>query len=186
MFPMVSGLTEVREVHELLEECRRELRERHLPFDENMRVGIMIEVPSAAMMSDVLARYVDFFSIGTNDLTQYTIAVDRVNYRVANMFRSTHPGVIRLMRQTINAGIPTAVCGEMGADIKLLPLLVGLGATELSVGTHLLPLVRYAIRHLNYEECCNMAEKALMAEDSHTIRTLSRELALKSYPSLFE
>lgn len=186
MFPMVSGLTEVREVHELLEECRAELRARNLPFDENMRVGIMIEVPSAAMMSDVLARYVDFFSIGTNDLTQYTIAVDRVNYRVASMFRSTHPGVIRLMRQTINAGIPTAVCGEMGADIKLLPLLVGLGATELSVGTHLLPLVRYAIRHLNYEECRAMAEEALQAEDSYTIRALSKALAKKSYPGLFE
>lgn len=185
MFPMVSGLTEVREVHELLEECRAELRARNLPFDENMRVGIMIEVPSAAMMSDVLARYVDFFSIGTNDLTQYTIAVDRVNYRVASMFRSTHPGVIRLMRQTINAGIPTAVCGEMGADIKLLPLLVGLGATELSVGTHLLPLVRYAIRHLNYEECRAMAEEALLAEDSYTIRALSKALAKKSYPGLF-
>lgn len=186
MFPMVSGLTEVREVHELLEECRAELRARNLPFDEYMRVGIMIEVPSAAMMSDVLARYVDFFSIGTNDLTQYTIAVDRVNYRVASMFRSTHPGVIRLMRQTINAGIPTAVCGEMGADIKLLPLLVGLGATELSVGTHLLPLVRYAIRHLNYEECRAMAEEALQAEDSYTIRALSKALAKKSYPGLFE
>ncbi len=186
MFPMVSGLTEVREVHDLLEECRAELRARNLPFDENMRVGIMIEVPSAAMMSDVLARYVDFFSIGTNDLTQYTIAVDRVNYRVASMFRSTHPGVIRLMSRTINAGIPTAVCGEMGADIKLLPLLVGLGATELSVGTHLLPLVRYAIRHLCYEECRAMAEKALQAEDSHTIRALSRALAQKSYPGLFE
>lgn len=186
MFPMVSGLTEVREVHELLEECRVELRARNLPFDENMRVGIMIEVPSAAMMSDVLARYVDFFSIGTNDLTQYTIAVDRVNYRVASMFRSTHPGVIRLMRQTINAGIPTAICGEMGADIKLLPLLVGLGATELSVGTHLLPLVRFAIRHLNYEECRAMAEEALLAEDSYTIRALSKALAKKSYPGLFE
>lgn len=186
MFPMVSGLTEVREVHELLEECRAELRARNLPFDENMRVGIMIEVPSAAMMSDVLARYVDFFSIGTNDLTQYTIAVDRVNYRVASMFRSTHPGVIRLMRQTINAGIPTAICGEMGADIKLLPLLVGLGATELSVGTHLLPLVRFAIRHLNYEECRAMADEALQAEDSYTIRALSKALAKKSYPGLFE
>ncbi len=186
MFPMVSGLTEVRDVHALLEECRAELRARGLAFDEHMRVGIMIEVPSAAMMSDVLARYVDFFSIGTNDLTQYTIAVDRVNYRVASMFRATHPGVIRLMRQTINAGIPTAICGEMGADIKLVPLLVGLGATELSVGTHLLPLVRYAIRHLNYEECRAMAEQALQAEDSYTIRELSAALALKSYPALFD
>ena len=128
-----------------------------------MRVGIMIEVPSAAMMADVLARYVDFFSIGTNDLTQYTIAVDRVNYRVASMFRSTHPGVIRLIRHTIDAGIPTAICGEMGGDITLVPLLVGLGATELSVGAHILPLIRFAIRHLNYEECRQMAEQALQA-----------------------
>lgn len=186
MFPMVSGITEVLQVKELLEECRAELRERGLAYDEHMRVGVMIEVPSAAMMSDVLARHVDFFSIGTNDLTQYTIAVDRVNFRVSGMFRPTHPGVIRMIRQTISAGIPTAICGEMGGDINLVPLLVGLGATELSVGTHLLPLIRYAIRHLSYEECRQMTEKALQAEDSYTIRGLSQELARKSYPSLFE
>lgn len=185
MFPMISGLTEVKEARELLEECRTELRERGLPFDDQMRVGIMIEVPSAAMMTDVLARYVDFFSIGTNDLTQYTIAVDRVNYRVASMFRPAHPGVIRLMHHTIQAGIPTAICGEMGGDITLLPLLVGLGATELSVGTHLLPLVRFGIRRLNYAECRAMAEQALQAEDSYTIRALSREVAERSYPELF-
>ena len=186
MFPMVSGLTEVKEIHAILDECRRELRDRGEAFDAEMRVGIMIEVPSAAVMADVLARYVDFFSIGTNDLTQYTIAVDRVNYRVASMFRSTHPGVIRLIHQTIKAGIPTAICGEMGGDITLVPLLVGLGATELSVGSHLLPLIRFAIRHLNYEECRQMAEMALQAEDSRTIRALSKELALRSYPNLFE
>ena len=186
MFPMVSGLTEVRDVHAILEECREELRARGQAFDEKMRVGIMIEVPSAAMMADVLARYVDFFSIGTNDLTQYTIAVDRVNYRVASMFRSTHPGVIRLINKTIEAGIPTAICGEMGGDITLVPLLVGLGATELSVGTHVLPLSRFAIRHLNYEECREMAQQALQAEDSRTIRALSQSVALRSYPNLFE
>lgn len=185
MFPMISGLTEVKETRALLEECRAELRERGEAFDEQMRVGIMIEVPSAAMMTDVLARYVDFFSIGTNDLTQYTIAVDRVNYRVASMFRPAHPGVIRLMHHTIQAGIPTAICGEMGGDITLLPLLVGLGATELSVGTHLLPLVRFGIRRLNYAECRAMAEQALQAEDSYTIRALSREVAERSYPELF-
>ncbi len=185
MFPMVSGITEVKDVHALLDECRAELRERGLSYDEHMRVGIMIEVPSAAMMADVLARHVDFFSLGTNDLTQYTIAVDRVNFRVANMFRPTHPGVVRLMRHTIAAGIPTAVCGEMGGDINLVPLLVGLGVAELSVGAHLLPLVRYAVRHLNYEECRQMAELALQAEDSYTIRNYSSELARKSYPDLF-
>lgn len=186
MFPMVSGLTEVKDVRLLLDECREELRAAGVPFDEDMRVGMMIEVPSAAMMSDVLAQYVDFFSIGTNDLTQYTIAVDRVNYRVADMFRPTHPGVIRLMHQTISAGIPTAICGEMGGDITLLPLLVGLGATELSVGTHVLPVIRFAIRHLNYEECCRMAQLALQAEDSRTIRALSKAVALQSYPNLFD
>lgn len=186
MFPMVSGLTEVREVKDILDECRDELRKRGQEFDEDMRVGIMIEVPSAAMMADVLARYVDFFSIGTNDLTQYTIAVDRVNYRVASMFRSTHPGVIRLIHKTIQAGIPTAICGEMGGDITLVPLLVGLGATEFSVGAHLLPLIRFAIRHLNYEECRKMAEMALQAEDSYTIRALSKAVAVQSYPNLFE
>lgn len=186
MFPMVSGLTEVKDVHALLEECRSELRARNQAYSEKMRVGIMIEVPSAAMMADVLARHVDFFSIGTNDLTQYTIAVDRVNYRVASMFRPTHPGVIRLMHKAMATGCPTAVCGEMGADIALIPLLVGLGATELSVGTHLLPLVRFAIRHLNYAECCAMAQQALLAEDSRTIRALSKEVALRSYPNLFD
>lgn len=186
MFPMVSGVTEVHDVRMLLDECRAELRREGLAFDPKMRVGIMIEVPSAAMMADVLARYVDFFSIGTNDLTQYTIAVDRVNYRVASMFRPTHPGVIRLMRQTIEAGVPTAICGEMGGDITLIPLLVGLGALELSCGTHLLPLVRFAIRHLNYEECRAMAQQALRAEDSKTVRALSKALALRSYPNLFD
>ena len=186
MFPMVSGLTEVKDALLLLDECRAELRKRGQAYDPKMRVGIMIEVPSAAMMADVLARYVDFFSIGTNDLTQYTIAVDRVNYRVSGMFRPTHPGVIRLMRHTIEAGIPTAICGEMGADITLIPLLVGLGAKELSCGTHLLPLVRFAIRHLNYAECRAMAEQALQAEDSRTIRALSKAIALRSYPNLFD
>lgn len=185
MFPMVSGITEVRMTLDLLEECRAELRERGLAFDAHMRVGVMIEVPSAAMMADVLAPYVDFFSIGTNDLTQYTIAVDRVNYRVSSMFRVTHPGVVRLIHRTIEAGIPTTICGEMGGDINLVPLLVGLGATEISMGTHLLPVVRFAIRSLNYEECRAMAQQALRAEDSLTIRNLSRDLALKAYPQLF-
>ncbi len=185
MFPMVSGITEVRCALDLLDECREELRQRGQIFDEKMRVGIMIEVPGAAMMADVLAKYVDFFSIGTNDLTQYTIAVDRVNHRVASIFRVTHPGVIRLMARTVRAGIPTAICGEMGGDINLVPLLVGLGATEISVGTHLLPVIRVAIRHLSYEECRNMAQQALRAEDSATIRELSHCLALKSYPQLF-
>lgn len=190
MFPMVSGVTEVRLARELLEECKAELRREGLSYDEHIRVGIMIEVPSAAVIADILAEEVDFFSIGTNDLTQYTIAVDRVNFRVAHMFRSTHPGVIRLINMTISEGaekgIPTAVCGEMAGDITMLPLLVGMGASELSVGVHHLPIIRYAVRNLNYWECRDMVREALLAKDSSTVKMLSKGLAKRSYPDLFD
>lgn len=186
MFPMISGLTELLEVKEILAECQADLDQRGLAYDPAIRIGVMIEVPSAAMMADILAEHVDFFSIGTNDLTQYTIAVDRVNFRVASMFRPTHPGVIRLIHHTIKAGIPTAICGETGSDLSLVPLLVGLGAHELSVGTHCAPLIRYAIRHLNYEDCKEVARLSLLASNSLAIRTLSRDLAMKSYPKLFQ
>ncbi len=184
MFPMISGMSELREVKEMLEQCRAELRERGEPFDEQLRVGIMIEVPSAAMISDVLAQHVDFFSVGSNDLTQYTIAVDRVNHRVAEMFRPAHPGVIRLMHKTVQAGIPTCLCGETGSDLILLPLLVGLGYDSISAGAHVLPAIRYAIRHLNYSDCVALTEHALRAGEASEIRDMSRELAMKAYSNL--
>lgn len=186
MFPMISGIFEVLTIRELLDECRKELSEEGVAFAPDMKVGLMIEVPSAAMIADNLSQYVDFFSIGTNDLTQYTIAVDRVNHKVASMFRPAHPAVIRLMSMTIDSGIPTAICGEMGSDLTLLPLLVGIGAHELSLGTHMIPMVRYAIRNLNYEECRAMAQEALKQPSSLDIRALSQALAEKSYPVLFE
>lgn len=185
MFPMISGIFEVLTIRELLEECRQELINAGHAFDPSMKVGVMIEVPSAAMIADTLAPYVDFFSIGTNDLTQYTIAVDRVNHKVASMFRPAHPAVIRLMSMTIESGVPTAICGEMGSDLTLIPLLVGLGAHELSLGTHMMPLVRYAIRNLNYEECRAMAQEALKQPSSLDIRALSQAIAERSYPILF-
>lgn len=190
MFPMVSGYTEVVAARQLLQECREELEREHLPCARDLRMGIMIEVPSAAIMADVLAREVDFFSIGTNDLTQYTIAVDRINNRVANMFRPTHPAVVRIMNMTVEAGnkagIPTAICGEMAGDITLLPLLVGLGATSMSVGVHLVPIIRYAIRNLDYGQCRDMAQQALLAPHSRYIVEMSSTLARASYPALFE
>lgn len=190
MFPMVSGYTEVVTAKALLEECKQELEQKNIPYSHDLKVGIMIEVPSAAIMADVLAKEVDFFSVGTNDLTQYAIAVDRVNNRVANMFRPTHPGVIRMIDMTITAGdregIPTSICGEMAGDITLLPLLVGLGATVMSVGVHLVPIIRYAIRHLDQSECRLMAREALQASNSRTIVNLSTNLAKVSYPALFE
>ncbi len=190
MFPMVSGRTEIIRAKGILEECKNDLEKAGIPYDKNLKTGIMVEVPSAAILADVLAEEVDFFSIGTNDLTQYVIAVDRVNSHVARMYRPTHPAVIRLIDMTVKAGrkkgIPISVCGEMAGDILLLPLLVGLGADEFSVGIHLVPIIRYAIRHLNYEECRVIAEKALKAPDSNTILSLSSEAAKKAYPNLFE
>lgn len=190
MFPMVSGYTEVITAKHILQECRDELERNNIPYAQDLKVGIMIEVPSAAIMTDVLAKEVDFFSVGTNDLTQYTIAVDRINNRVANMFRPTHPAVVRIIGMTIAAGdkegIPTAICGEMAGDITLLPLLVGLGATSMSVGVHLVPIIRYAIRNLDYGACRDMAQEALRAPNSRTIVSLSASLARESYPALFE
>ncbi len=186
MFPMVSGLSELLEAKTHLDECREELRAAGIAYGEDLRVGVMIEVPSAAMIADLLAPHVDFFSIGSNDLTQYTIAVDRVNYRVADMFRPAHPGVLRLMHQTVKAGIPTSICGETGSDLVLLPLLVGLGVDSISAGTHVLTALRYAIKHLNYADCCALAARALQAGDASEIRSMSRELAMASYPKLLD
>ncbi len=190
MFPMVSGLIEIRQAKAILQECREELEQAGIPYAKDLKVGVMIEVPSAALMADAIAKEVDFFSIGTNDLTQYTIAVDRVNSRVAHMFRSTHPSVIRMIDMTIKAGqqehITTSICGEMAGDVILLPLLIGLGADVVSVGVHLIPVIRYAIRHLDYQECRALADKALQSECSAEILELSTELAKKSYPKLFE
>ncbi len=190
MFPMISGYTEVIQAKKLLQECRDELDAKGIPYAKDLRTGIMIEVPSAAIMANVLAKEVDFFSVGTNDLTQYTIAVDSVNNRVANMFRPTHPAVISIIGTTIEAGdregIPTAICGEMGGDITLLPQLGGLGTTSISVGVHLVPIIRYAIRNLDYAQCHAMAQQALQATNSKDIIKLSTTLARESYPALFD
>jgi phosphotransferase system enzyme I (PtsI) len=190
MFPLVSGLSEVRLAKEMLRICMDELHKENVPFDESIQTGAMIEVPSAAMIADVLAKEVDFFSIGTNDLIQYTVAVDRVNPYVADLYKPTHPAVIRLIHRTINAGaqagIWTGVCGEMAGDIRLTPLLIGLGVEELSVGPQQVPSIRKAIRSLSHAECSCMADDALKASLSADILNLTSTLAKKYYPELFE
>ena len=190
MFPLVSGVTEVKRALALLEECKVELKEQGYPLGQDCLIGVMIEVPSAALVADIIAPHVDFFSVGSNDLTQYTIAVDRVNHRVARLFRTSHPAVMRLINMTVQAskaaGIWTSVCGEVAADIQLLPLLVGMGVKELSVGVNVVPVIRYAIRALSYEACQQLVQEALKAPDSNTVLALSKELAMQSYPKLFE
>lgn len=190
MFPLVSGLGEVRRAKAYLKECMDELAHQGVPFDEKLETGVMIEVPSAAVIADLIAPEVDFFSIGTNDLIQYTVAVDRVNHHVADLYRPTHPAVVRLIKQTVdaaaNAGIWTGVCGEMAGDIRLTPLLLGLGVQELSVGPHQVPRVRRAIRALSHAECLAMANEALKTPLSPEIMNATVGLARQYYPELLD
>src|SRR5246127_1640549 len=150
MFPMISGLSELRQAKEVLERCKVELRNEGKPFKEDMELGIMIEVPSAVLVADALAREVDFFSIGKNYLIQYAIAVDRVNERIAHLFQPTHPAAFGLLKIIADAAhgnqIWVGVCGEMAGDIALIPLLLGLGMDELSVGATSVPRVKRAVQ----------------------------------------
>ena len=190
MFPMISGLSEVWRSRDMVRLCMDELEKEGVAFDRDLPVGIMIEVPAAALCADLLAPEVDFFSIGTNDLIQYTVAADRVNPHVADLYRPTHPAVIRLIKRTIDAatdnGIWTGICGEMAGDIRLTPLLLGLGVEELSVGPQQVARVGQAIRSLSYAECAAMADEALRHSRSQGILDLSMSLARKHYSNLLD
>ena len=190
MFPMVSGIAEVLSAKEMIKECMDELNQQDIPFDPNIEVGVMIEIPSAALMADEIAKEVDFLSIGTNDLIQYTLAVDRVNPYVAHLYKPAHPAVLRLMDITVRAakeqGIWTGVCGEMAGQLALTPLLVGLGIKEMSVGAHMLPSIKKAIRSLNQSECADMVKEALQYRTSPDIANLSTHMARRCYSELMD
>ncbi|MCU0778357.1 MAG: phosphoenolpyruvate--protein phosphotransferase [Akkermansiaceae bacterium] len=190
MFPMISGLSEVWRCKEMVRRCMDELEAEGVPFDHDLPVGVMVEVPAAALCADMLAPEVDFFSIGTNDLIQYTVAADRVNPHVAELYRPTHPAVMRLIKRTIDAandnGIWTGICGEMAGDIRLTPLLIGLGVEELSVGPQQVPRVGQAIRSLSFAECAAMADEALRHHRSQGVLDLSLNLARKHYGDLLD
>lgn len=149
LYPMIHTLEEVRQANALLEEAKQELLRRELPFNKDIETGIMIEIPAAAAIADLLAQEVDFFSIGTNDLVQYVLAVDRMNEKVAHLYHPYHPAVIRLLRQTVlaakEAGISVSVCGEMAGDEKALPLWLYLGVTNLSMSPQSLLRVKHRI-----------------------------------------
>ena len=188
MFPMISGVAELRQAKAMLEECRGELRRGGVPFDEEMEVGIMIEVPSAAVTADLLAKEADFFSLGTNDLVQYSVAVDRTNERIAHLYEPTHPAVLRLIKTTVDAahaaGIWVGLCGEMGGDIALTPLLIGLGVDELSCGAAVLPRVKRAVRSLDHATCHALAVEALKADTGSEVLRKCEEIARSRYPEL--
>lgn len=189
MFPMISCLEELRDARAALQECQDELRAEGVVFDDTIEVGAMIEVPSAALTADALAREVDFFSIGTNDLIQYTLAVDRGNEMVADLYQPCHPAILKLLKHVSDsarrAGIWTGVCGEMAGDIMLTPLMVGLGFNELSMSTPQLPMIKYAVRKLPSARCKALVEEALELGEAGKIRERCREVALEYYSELF-
>jgi phosphotransferase system enzyme I (PtsI) len=188
MFPMISGLSELRQAKEILEVCKGELRDEGKPFKEDIELGIMIEVPSAVLVGDALAREVKFFSIGTNDLIQYTIAVDRVNERIAHLYEPTHPAILRLMEMTVSAahanGIWVGVCGEMAGEITLTPLLLALGVDELSASPGLVPRVKKAVQTLDSKECNQLLEDVRDLNSAAEILARCEEVARRHYPEL--
>jgi phosphotransferase system enzyme I (PtsI) len=170
---MISGLEELLKSKELLEEVKSELREKKVPFDEKIKLGIMIEIPSAALEADSLAQHCDFFSIGTNDLIQYTLAVDRTNERIAHLYQSFHPSILKLIKKTVEDGhknnIWVGMCGEMATDPKATSFLVGLGIDELSTSPLAIPQIKKIIRSIEFEEARNLAEQAMKLNDSKDI-----------------
>lgn len=190
MYPMVSNVEEVIQANKLLDECKEELKRRGIPFNENLEVGVMIEVPSAALTAELIAPHVNFFSLGTNDLVQYTLAVDRINERVAYLYQPTHPAIVKLIKDTVDVahqnGIWVGICGEVAGNPMIVPLLIGLGVDELSMTPQAVPLVKYVIRHLRYTDAERLAEKALQCERGEDVLRSCRELAEQIVPEMLE
>jgi phosphotransferase system enzyme I (PtsI) len=188
MFPMISGLDELRGAVAVLAECKKELRKKKIEIGEKIEAGAMIEIPSAAISANVLAREVDFFSIGTNDLIQYALAVDRVNEKTAHLYEPTHPAILRLLKMIAEAAhagnIWVGVCGEMAGDVALTPLLLGLGVDELSASPMLVPRVKRAVQSLAIPECRELVEEALKLDTGSEILSRCLELADKRYGDL--
>jgi phosphotransferase system enzyme I (PtsI) len=190
MYPMISGLDELNRANALVEQCKAELRAEKIPFAENLEIGAMIEIPSAVLIADTLAKRVKFFSIGSNDLIQYTLAADRTNEKVSHLYEPTHPAILRLIKMTVDAahanGIWAGVCGEIAGDPVLTPLLLGLGVDELSAAPAVLDEVKYIIRRLKLDEARQLAEFALASESPTEIAARCAEFARQTAPSLFE
>jgi phosphotransferase system enzyme I (PtsI) len=188
MFPMISGLEELRAAKAVFAECKEELHRSGVPLAEKIELGAMIEIPSAAICANVLAPEVNFFSIGTNDLIQYALAVDRVNEKLAHLYEPTHPAVLRLLKMIAEAAhannIWVGVCGEMAGDVALIPLLLGLGMDELSASATLVPRVKRAVQSLAIPECRELVEETLKLNTASEILARCLELADKRYGDL--
>ena len=189
MVPMISGITEFRQARELLEKCKKELKAEGIPFKKDIQLGAMIEVPSAALTADILAAEADFVTVGTNDLIQYILAIDRSNVAVAYLYEPFHPAVLRVLDEIANrvhsVGENVGMCGEMAADPFAAPLLVGMGYDELSMNAVSIPIIKNWIRTLSAKLCRELVNKALKASTAEEVRELVTDTCEKNYPSLF-
>lgn len=183
MFPMISGLEELRRVKQVVEDVARELESEGIEYDRDIKIGSMIEVPSAVTLTDLLSQECDFFSIGTNDLIQYSLAVDRVNEKIAHLYEPAHPAVLRMIKWTCNAaarsGIPCSICGEMAGDPLYTEVLIGLGVTSLSMSSVSLPQVRAEIAGIDYNEAKSLAVDIMKMGTAEEIKALLRERYLR-------
>ena len=179
MFPMISSIDELREAKEVLEECKKELDEENIEYDKNIQVGIMIEIPSAALIADKLAKECDFFSIGTNDLIQYTVAVERGNEKISKLYTKYHPAVIQLIKKAIDgahsANIICGMCGEAAGDSTFIPLLVGLGLDEFSMNSNSILRARKTINNLNAKECTKLSEEIINMSSAKEVEKRLKE-----------
>ena len=175
MLPMVTGVEEIRRTKELISQCKQELKERGVAYEDQIEVGVMIETPAAALTADLLAKEAAFFSIGTNDLTQYTMAVDRGNAKVENLYKTMHPAVLRSIRSVIHAarkaGIPVGMCGEAAADPALIPLLLSFGLNELSVNSASILRTRKIVSLWKHEEAQQVEQAAMALDTAQEVET---------------
>jgi phosphotransferase system enzyme I (PtsI) len=190
MFPLVTNIGELREAKHVLHDVMEDLDEENIPFDRSLQVGMMVEVPSAALLANSLAREVDFFSIGTNDLVQYTLAVDRTNEKVAGMFNPGHPAVLKLVRDVVRSGrrrnVPVSCCGEAAGDIRFAVLLLGLGVRTLSVSPGSVPVIKRLIRSVSIDQCERMAKRAIAFDSDSEVTMYVRDRLRKILPEALD
>ena len=186
MFPLVTGVQEIRQVKTLIREIKSELDDEGLEYNNDLKVGIMVEVPSAAVIADILAKEVDFFAIGTNDLIQYSLAIDRANESVSYLYEPLHPALLRLIKNILDAGkaagIPVSMCGEMAADPIYAVVLIGLGLEIFSMNPSSIPIIKNIVRSVRYRDCRRIAEMALQKRTAQEIEEFVIESVAMRFP----